>query len=78
LVSITGLFIHMGLFIAHLVDGTVEMAHKQMIIDVIGMFVVGWVMAIVLMVFDVLLINLIGLHVYLISVGMTTYDFLTK
>ncbi len=68
----------MGLFIAHLVDGTVEMAEKQMIIDVIGMFVVGWVMAIVLMVFDVLLVNLIGLHVYLISVGMTTYDFLTK
>jgi hypothetical protein len=49
-----------------------------MIIEVIGMFVVAWVMAIVLMVFDVLLINLIGLHVYLISVGMTTYDFLTR
>jgi hypothetical protein len=35
-------------------------------------------MAVTLIVFDLLLINLIGLHVYLIYTNMTTYEFLTK
>lgn len=43
-----------------------------------GTFIVSWIMAVVLIVFDVLLINLIGLHVYLMAVGMTTYEFLTR
>ena len=49
-----------------------------MIIEVLGTFVVSWVVAIFLTVFDVLLINLIGLHVYLIVGRMTTYEFLTR
>lgn len=43
-----------------------------------GMFIVSWIIAIILVVFDVLLINLIGLHVYLMTVDMTTYEFLTR
>ena len=63
----------MGLFIAHVIVGTVYLANEGLISDVLAMFVLSWIIGITLAVFDVLLINLIGLHVYLISVDMTTY-----
>lgn len=78
LVAIVGLFVHLGLFVAHVVVGTVYLAGEGLVLSFLGSFIVSWIVAVVLVVFDVLLMNLIGLHVYLIFAGMTTYEFLTR
>jgi len=67
-----------GLFVAHVVVGTVYLAGEGLVLSFLGSFIVSWIVAVVLVVFDVLLMNLIGLHVYLIFAGMTTYEFLTR
>jgi hypothetical protein len=47
-------------------------------LEFIGEMIVLWVSGIVIVVFVVLVANLIGFHIYLCWVCMTTYDFLKK
>jgi hypothetical protein len=57
---------------------TVNGVNRNFIIGNVELFVVSWIFGLILVVFDILLINLIGLHIYLIYEGITTYQFLTK
>jgi hypothetical protein len=77
-VSIVALFVHLALFVAHLIVGTVGVVREGMVGEVVAVLAAGWVMGAVVVVFDFLLLNLIGLHLYLMIEEMTTYDFLTR
>lgn len=72
------LFVHLALFVAHLIVGTVGVVREGMVGEVVAVLAAGWVMGAVVVVFDFLLLNLIGLHLYLMIEEMTTYDFLTR
>ena len=77
-VSITALFVHLLLYNIQLIMATVNGVNENFIIGNVQLFVVSWIFGLILVVFDILLINLIGLHIYLIYEGITTYQFLTK
>jgi hypothetical protein len=42
----------------------------------LGPMVAVWVFSVIVFVFSILLLNLIGLHIYLIYKGLTTYQFI--
>lgn len=44
--------------------------------DYLGPMIAVWVFAVIILVFAILLLNLIGLHIYLIHKGLTTYQFI--
>jgi len=44
----------------------------------LGSLVAGWVFGLALVVLNVMLLILIGLHVYLSCKGLTTFEFLTN
>ena len=77
-VSITALCVHSLLYNVQLIMATINGVNGNFIIGNVELFVVSWIFGLILIVFDILLINLIGLHIYLIYEGITTYQFLTK
>lgn len=68
----------MGLYVTHLIVATVGVVSEGRVREVVAVLAAGWVMGAVVVVFDFLLLNLIGLHLYLMIEEMTTYDFLTR
>ena len=44
--------------------------------EYVGPMVALWVFSLISIVFSILLLNLVALHIYLISKGITTYQFI--
>lgn len=71
------LFVHIAMYLVHVGMITHDFVVYEEINGNLNRLIPAWIIGSVLVVFDFLLLNLIGLHIYLIYNNTTTYLFLT-
>lgn len=77
LTCIIFLFFHISTYLVHISIFTHIISDRFEIDENLNLFIPAWIFGTVLFIFDILLLNLIGLHMYLNYRNITTYSFLT-
>ncbi len=65
-------FLNMIVYVIGMILLWTENAWRQYL----GPMIVVWIFSLIAIIFSILLLNLIGLHAYLICKGLTTYQFI--
>ncbi len=73
MVSILMLFVHISTYLIHLAIFTSNITAQFDFKDKLNAFIPAWIIGSILLILNILLLNLIALHIYLNCQGVTTY-----